>query len=63
MMPRFTVKLSPAEYDALKISASNELRDIRGQARYFIRQELERLGLLGLENKPKQTVQEPKGER
>jgi len=46
MMPRFTVKMSEAEIEALKKLAASEIRDFRNQARLIIKEDLIRRGLL-----------------
>jgi len=45
-MSRVTVTLCPAEREALLKLALTELRSPRDQARYILRRELHRLGLL-----------------
>jgi hypothetical protein len=44
--PRITITLDQKERSALMKLASHELREPRDQARYILRQELIRLGLL-----------------
>jgi hypothetical protein len=45
-MQRFTLFLNSQEMHALETAAALELRGFREQARFFIRQELQRRGLL-----------------
>jgi len=46
MLERITLNLSSNEKQALQIIAEMEMRGLRDQARYIIRDELERRGLL-----------------
>jgi len=46
MVERLTLHLTTEERKALQIAAEAEVRDIREQARFFVRLELERRGLL-----------------
>lgn len=46
MLTRLTVVLSEQERKALEAAASQEMRGMRDQARFFLRQALERSGLL-----------------
>lgn len=50
MLQRLTIHLSPLEQQALQAVAARELRDLSGQARFILRQELERRGLLTAES-------------
>jgi len=49
MLQRLTISLSRLEQQALETIAAIELRDMRDQARFILRQELERRGLLVIE--------------
>ena len=46
MLQRLTINLSAPEQQALEKIAATELRDLREQARFILRQELTRRGLL-----------------
>lgn len=46
MLQRLTINLSKPEQEALEKFAAIEIRDMRDQARFILRQELERLGFL-----------------
>jgi len=46
MLQRLTINLSKPEQDALEKVAAIEIRDMREQARFILRQELERRGFL-----------------
>ncbi len=46
MQSRLTVTLSDQERKALRIVAESEMRALNDQARYILRRELERRGLL-----------------
>lgn len=50
--------MSSQELQALQVIAAVDMRDYREEARYIIRQELERRGLLILTPKASQTNQE-----
>ena len=51
-MPRIVVVLGPDEHDALVELSFEELRTPRDQARHILRTELERQGLLELDQAP-----------
>jgi hypothetical protein len=46
MLERLTINLSENEKQALEIIATSEMRNLREQARFILRQEFERRGLL-----------------
>ena len=46
MLQRLTINLSKPEQEALERIAAIEIRDMRDQARFILRQELERRGFL-----------------
>lgn len=58
MLQRLTINLSEAEQQALENVAAIELREMRSQARFILRQELERLGFL----QPIQSIEDPKNQ-
>lgn len=49
-MKRITLTIRDVEKTALRILAESEYRDLNSQAALIIRRELERLGLLAVEN-------------
>ncbi len=55
MLKKITVILSDQEKVALQAAAEREMRGVRDQARFVIRQELERRGLLKPDQAPATT--------
>lgn len=58
LMPRITVPLNAAEKEALRRLAERELREPRAQAALILRRELQRCGLLGIEEGREQDPQD-----
>ena len=54
MIVNFKISLEQSEYSALGKLALEDLRAIPEQARFIIRQELERRGMLSLDTQPTQ---------
>lgn len=50
MLERLTINLTSQERKALQIIADSEMRDIRDQIRFLLRNELESRGLLTLDH-------------
>lgn len=55
MLQRLTINLSKPEQEALEKFAAMELRDMRDQVRFILRQDLERRGFLQPSNSPSDT--------
>jgi len=61
MLQRLTINISDLEQEALEKVAAIEIRDIREQARFMLRQCLEQRGLLQIANPPPDPQHVPGG--
>jgi len=58
MLERITINLSTDESLALQESARNNYRDLRSEARYLLRRQLEQIGALSLQKIETSNVEE-----
>jgi hypothetical protein len=61
MFERLTINLTSQEREAIELIANSEMRDLRHQIRYVLRQELESRGLLPSDKD--QIISDPKNNK